>query len=232
MRRDQVIQPFLDLFEAPSYLEIGVSHGATFHALNAARKVAVDPHFQFLPASRAPGAEYHEVPSDDYFESLVETPPHFDVVYLDGLHTFEQTLRDLINTLGCIGSGGVIIIDDVLPSSYDASLQYGKETLAVRTMSGSTDRAWMGDVYRLVFFIQSFCPAFYYATVADNHGQLVMWRGKRDKGQFRPRLVEQVARLDYRHVVMERDAFNLQRHSDIIKRAHGDLSRPCQDAPP
>jgi hypothetical protein len=94
--RDAVLQGLLALFAAPSYLEIGVSKGVTFHRIQARRKVAVDPRFRFdVAAARKenPSASYHEVPSDVYFGTIVDPGERFDVIYLDGLHTAEQTLR-------------------------------------------------------------------------------------------------------------------------------------------
>jgi len=34
----------------------------------------------------------------------------------------------------------------------------------------------MGDVYKVVFFVDAFLQQFRYATIQENHGQLVMWR--------------------------------------------------------
>lgn len=126
MDRPDVIQGLLNLYSNPSYLEVGVNHGITFHAITAARKVAVDPKFNFdVPQARLrPGgatSDYHEVPSDDYFANR-PAGDMFDVIFLDGLHTFDQTLRDLLNAMTCLKPTGAIVIDDVTPSSYAASL--------------------------------------------------------------------------------------------------------------
>ena len=40
-----------------------------------------------------------------------------DLVYLDGLHTFEQTYRDLCNTLMHAHPATVILVDDTVPTS-------------------------------------------------------------------------------------------------------------------
>ncbi len=216
MRRDEVVQSYLDLFENPSYLEIGVFRGDTFHALKAQHKVAVDPKFQFDESSRETGAEYCEIPSDDYFATLSRNSPPFDVVYLDGLHTFEQTLRDLLNSIDYLKRDGVVVIDDVLPCSYHSSLPVMSEAFAVRSAACDSDASWMGDVYRLVYFIQSFLPSFDYATVSENHGQLVMWRARRTSAKFFKRQIEEVARLEYRHVILQRSAFNLRRNAEIV----------------
>ena len=218
LRRDQVIQPYLDLFDHPRYLEVGVSEGVTFNALKAGHKVAVDPEFCIPYGRREARAEYHEVTSDDYFLRLNRAPSLFDVVYLDGLHTFDQTLRDLMNTIDVLRHDGVIIIDDVVPSSYHSSLPNHRDAVAVKDAVNSVDQSWMGDTYRLVYFIETFLPRFDYATVSDNHGQLVMWRARRQIGRVTRRRVEDVARLEFRDVVMQRYAFNFMPNALIVEQ--------------
>lgn len=210
MLRSQVVQTFLDLFEAPRYLEVGVHSGETFLPLQAARKVAVDPVFRFnVAAAEAadPHAEFHAVPSDAYFASLPPQAEPFDVIYLDGLHTLEQTLRDLMNALGHVRPASVIVIDDVLPSGYFASLPDQTEFERLYAAVPGTPEAWMGDVYRLVYFVEAFLPQWSYATVADNHGQLVMWRAPRATTE---RSLEAVARAPYEDTVLDRGPFRLQ----------------------
>lgn len=210
MLRSQVVQPILDLFEAPCYLEIGVNAGETFRALRAGRKVAVDPAFLFDTAAAAAAdrsAEFHEVTSDAYFHALAPDAPPFDVVFIDGLHTLEQSLRDLMNTLTHVHRRSVIVLDDVLPLNHAASLREIGQWVRLRELSPDLPDAWMGDVYRLVYFVAAFLPDWSYATVAENHGQTVMWRGARPVVE---RTVEAVARTSYEDTVLDRAVFNLQ----------------------
>ena len=37
----------------------------------------------------------------------------------------------------------------------------------------------MGDVYKVMFFIESFLQQLSWRTVAENHGQAVVWRRRR-----------------------------------------------------
>jgi SAM-dependent methyltransferase len=221
MQRSEVIQRLLDLYEAPSYLEIGVCDAATFHAVRAARRVAVDPAFMFdvaaagaEPANR--NAVYHPITSDAYFAGVGKDEA-FDVIFLDGLHLFDQTLRDLIHAMARLKPGGVIVIDDVLPVSYGASLRDVEESAKFRRMSPGPEeaKAWMGDVFRLVFFIRDYLLDWSYATVSDNHGQLVLWRGPRP-ADVPPLDVEAIARLEYKDVVFRPRAYNFQSLAEII----------------
>jgi hypothetical protein len=177
-----VLNALLSLHRSPSNLEVGVSRGETFHQVNAARKIAVDPTFRFsVPDYKPvnPNARYHEVESDVYFGRIARPGDSFDVIYLDGLHTLEQTLRDLLSSLSFLKDRDVIVIDDLYPSSHSASLPSQSDARIVRAKAGIKRKQWMGDVYRLVFFIDSFMQQLSYRTVEENHGQLVVWRKQR-----------------------------------------------------
>ncbi|KQX19427.1 MULTISPECIES: class I SAM-dependent methyltransferase [unclassified Sphingomonas] len=224
MQRSDVVQAILDLYEAPSYLEIGVETGETFHAIRAARKVAVDVKFAFdLDAARTAVAgqdvHFHECPSDGYFERIAEDD-RFDVVFIDGLHTFDQTLRDLLNAIQHLRDDGVIVIDDVLPPSYAASLPSLEQNIAFRKARGIQPIDWMGDVYRLVFFIRDYLPGFSFATLVENHGETVLWRGTRALDAA-PRSVEQISRMSFADCQFHRDDFNITSFDEIMKRLRG-----------
>ena len=49
--------------------------------------------------------------SDDFF---IKDKEDFDIIYVDGLHTYNQVKKDLINALKALKSDGIIICDDYL----------------------------------------------------------------------------------------------------------------------
>ncbi|GJE60029.1 hypothetical protein MPOCJGCO_2138 [Methylobacterium trifolii] len=224
MLRSDVINQFLKLYDDPDYLEVGVDEGTTFFAVDAPRKVAVDPEFKFaLPPDpeRAKGCTFHPVPSDSYFAQ--DPGRRYDLIFLDGLHTFEQILKDFTNALACIKDDGIIIVDDVIPSSYHASLPDLALSFELRRRIGQQDGDWMGDVYKIVFLIESYFQSHSFATVAENHGQLIVWKERRPAESLPARSVEQIGRLGFCDARLS-DAFNLMPCSDILarcRRAYG-----------
>lgn len=220
MQHIEIIQPIADLYPHAQYLEIGVCDGMTFHAVEAARKVAVDVEFRFdLDAARAAVAgsqvDFHQMPSDSFFAPAVIGDARFDLIFVDGLHTFDQTLRDLLNAMSVLRPGGTIVVDDVLPSSYAASLPSYAESTALKGVMGNRTNHWMGDVYRLVFFIRDYLPAWSYATVASGaFHRLVLWRQTRALGT--PLGVEQIARLDYARAKLDIDSYNIMPLDGIL----------------
>lgn len=224
--RKAVLRPLTALYEQARYLEVGVCQGVTFHRVPAALKVAVDPRFQFDVEDRRsnnPEATYHEVTSDEYFSTLIDPAQQFDVIYLDGLHTLEQTLRDLMNALNHLQPDGVIVIDDTRPPSYLASLPDRQNYFTVRSWLDLDDqKAWMGDVYRLVYFIETFCPHLSFGTIADNHGQTVVWRSRRSA--VPDRTLREVGDLSFEDFVLQHEHLRLAPFADILTRLRTDLS--------
>lgn len=232
MNRAAVIQHCLDVFSGEtSYLEIGVRRGVTFRDVRAARKVAVDPEFLFdIGEAKAanPNSTFCPVTSDAFFREH-DRDEKFDVIFLDGLHTFEQTLRDLLNAIEVLKERGIIIIDDVIPSSYAASLPSAADAAAVKAAVGDVDAAWMGDVYKLVWFISEFMPAYTFRCVQENHGELVMWRSAREPRGRRYTLAE-IASLSFCQVVKEKDMFNTVPMADIVREIAAGLGLPARRA--
>lgn len=149
-----------------SYLEIGLKHGATLEGVDAPVRVGVEPEPRFNPWPRPSGIRLHLVTSDEYFAA--STPPRdgFDLVFLDGLHEFRQTYRDLLNATRQLAPGGLILIDDVVPSSRAAAAPTQAEAKRLRDAS-DTSREWMGDVFKVMWVLQEQHPQLVRTTVVD-----------------------------------------------------------------
>jgi hypothetical protein len=89
--------------------------------------------------------------SDEFFKNSSED---FDLIYIDGLHTFEQSFNDLINSMGRLRSGGpsLIYLDDVLPNDEFSCLENPYDTFEGRKkLHGHLkDLSWMGSVYKII----------------------------------------------------------------------------------
>ena len=58
--------------------------------------------------------------SDEFFTNHRS---HFDLVFIDGLHTHEQSLRDVANALCSLsGSDSVIVMNDCIPSTREMQI--------------------------------------------------------------------------------------------------------------
>jgi hypothetical protein len=230
--RAQVMRRLLAHYEAPRYLEIGVCEGRTFDRVTAAVRVAVDPEFRFdhtAPERQVAGTSYHQVTSDEYFGTIVDPDAQFDVIYLDGLHTVEQTLRDLLNALPHLQPQGVLVIDDVRPPTALAAIRDRQEFFEVRSAQGrDEDKAWMGDVFRLVYFIETFCQQLSFRVIANNHGQAVVWRHRR--AEVPERLLAEVGAMGFEEMKLQEAGLRLAPFSEIVREVRADLGLAKPDS--
>ena len=88
------------------YLEIGCESNDLFDSVYSHHKTGVDPE----------SGGTHRMTSDDFFHVTKEK--NFDVIFIDGLHEYQQVKRDAINALNIIKDGGWIAFHDFLPSSW------------------------------------------------------------------------------------------------------------------
>lgn len=80
----------------------------------------------------------------------------------------------------------------------------------------------MGDVFRLVFFIRDYLRDLSYATVAENHGQTVVWRQRR-AGVIPAADVAAIAGLEYADAMIAKASFNLLPFATIEQQVKATL---------
>jgi hypothetical protein len=133
-----------------TYLEIGVAQGHSL-ALSRCRSVGVDPEFSVDQELRAP-VSLRRCTSDEYFAELAAAGERpfgdlpVDLAYVDGMHHFENALRDFIGIERHCSSTSVVAIDDVLPRTVQEAARQRETT------------AWTGDVFRLRYALAAHRP--------------------------------------------------------------------------
>lgn len=114
-------------FKNCKYLEIGVASNTVFNCipLPMSKKFGVDP---------VKGGNFR-MTSDEFFQKFPNEK--FDVIFIDGLHEYEQCQRDCINALSRLNPSGIILFHDFLPRSVleqEVPQNYHK---------------WSGDVWKV-----------------------------------------------------------------------------------
>jgi hypothetical protein len=183
---------------AQTYLEIGVAEGETFVQVEVPTRTGVDPTFLFDTSAHVNDrTTLLPITSDEYFTSLAPNVT-FDLIFLDGLHTFEQSYRDLCSALLHSQSRTVILIDDTVPSDVYSALPDRARALRFRGRSESTKRGWHGDVYKVVLAIHDYHIGLNYRTlVGSGNPQTLVWR---ESGCYRePHFpsFEEISRFSY-----------------------------------
>ena len=132
------------------YLEIGCADNQLFDAVLARHKTGVDP---------ATGGTHRQT-SDAFF---TENPDaRFDVIFIDGLHLYDQVRRDVVNALGVLNPGGWIAIHDMLPRDWM------EEHVPLISTSG-----WTGDGWKVAFELAA-SPDIDFRLIAMDHGIAVL----------------------------------------------------------
>lgn len=169
MNRTDVVQAFIDGRSLRTYLEIGIRTGHTFLRVRADRKVAVDPaprvswwkrlRWRFRnPANR--NATILRKTSDAFFDAHTDLlgGGGLDVAFVDGLHTHEQSLRDVENCVEHLNPGGVVLMHDCSPPSAAAATPAHSPDEARAIVGDAWHGMWCGDVYKTVLHLRSQRP--------------------------------------------------------------------------
>ena len=161
MERHEFLAELHARYRPRNYLEIGVNDGRSLR-LSRVPSIAIDPAFRITEPLRC---DLHLVraTSDAFFagrdpiahlrsgrnpvRNLRRGRAPFaryvggtvvDLAFIDGMHLFENALRDFMNVELLSGPASVIVLDDMLPRSVDEAAR-DRHT-----------RAWTGDVYKLM----------------------------------------------------------------------------------
>ena len=137
----EILNLLLDFLEPRNYIEIGVEFGTTLKLVKPPIKaIGIDPAPQ-IEGSLAENISLYRSTSDDFFAgndltTILGAP--FDIAFIDGLHIFEQVLRDFINFEKYAGPDSLILIHDCLPLDSQTASRT-RET-----------QFWSGDVWKIV----------------------------------------------------------------------------------
>jgi hypothetical protein len=204
--RIQIIQKVIDRIGADNYLETGVFNGDCFLEIRCPRKTAVDPVPKIPLKQRL--KRWHKnlrikiraTTSDDFFSSL-EPGARFDVIFIDGLHTCAQALRDVENSLRFLNDGGVILMHDCNPGFAAAAHPAGSLAEAAALNLPGWNGEWTGDVWKTICLLRN-RPDLRVFVLDCDFGVGVVTRGKpEDRLDFS---AEKVAGLNYEDLAKDR----------------------------
>ena len=150
--RTTIIQEIINKKNYKSYLEVGCDNDENFSKIQIESKIGIDP----LKGGTL------RMTSDEFF---INNHQSFDIIFLDGLHTYEQTIKDIDNGLRFLNTNGVILIHDCLPKKIWNQI--------VPRLYGH----WNGDVWKAIVHSRTYGHADTYTCIAD-HGIGIIFRRK------------------------------------------------------
>ena len=154
--RTQIINELIQRIGAKTYLEIGCQNRENnFNHIVCEKKICVDIDPAANPDVR--------MSSDDYFENY-QMP--FNVVFVDGDHSHEQSLKDIMNALDIAVM--LVICHDTNPIDEKYA---GPE--------------WSGEVFKTIVEVNNRTDYHYYTYLEDPHGLTVIQKRVK-RGQIVP----------------------------------------------
>lgn len=136
LKRTDVIKTLSELNRYTNYLEIGCQNDTNFAKVPFANKIGVDPS--------AGGT--HRMTSDAFF---ADNKQMFDIVFIDGMHSYEQVRKDVYNSLKFLNVGGTIVMHDLLPTSWE------------QEHMPRLSRGWNGSTWKIAYELKAlFGPKF------------------------------------------------------------------------
>ncbi len=153
--RFDIINRIIEKKKFESYLEIGCQSDVNFSKIIIKNKIGVDPQ----------SGGTHRMTSDDFFKQNKST---FDLIFIDGLHVYEQVLKDIENSLKVLNENGVILIHDCLPAKI------WHQTIP------QTHSSWNGDVWKSIVKSRTRIDIDTYTIQADQGLGLILKRKNKD----------------------------------------------------
>ena len=148
-----------------TYLEIGFQYGISFNGVKCRDKAAVDPN------PLAEGCTF-KMTSDEFFDKALKVANEKqyekpDVIFIDGDHSFEQSLKDFDNSLKILDKGGAIIFHDTNPPTE------------AHATPQPTLGEWCGEVYKTIVELRK--RGYYLYTYPFDFGVTVVYPHKNNQ---------------------------------------------------
>ncbi len=193
--RTTIIQTLINKFRYKNYLEIGVERGLNFFQIDVDKKAGVDPNFRFdiTKFSDRNDLLLCKMTSDEFFKNIPDFVKNegLDIVFIDGLHTYEQSLRDIENSLNFLNKDGVIVVHDCYPKEPVEALPTLELAKADKNYKGS----WLGEVYKTVIELRVKRNDLFFCVIDCDCGVGIIKFGKPENKLNIP--YEEVKRMNF-----------------------------------
>ncbi len=150
-----------------NYLEIGVRNPHdNFNKVFISHKDGVDPCYE---SPHSPEINY-PITSDSFFELIDGHDIKYDIIFIDGLHLWEQVDKDISNSLKHLSPKGTIVLHDCNPIKEEHQIRH--------FVQGAH---WNGDVWKAILKHRINTPNIKIQTIDTDEGLGVIRFGNEEK---------------------------------------------------
>ena len=189
--RFEIINKIIKKKKYKTYLEIGCQADVNFSKIQIDKRIGVDPH----------DGGTHRMTSDVFFQNNNDS---FDIIFIDGLHEYDQVLRDIKNSVKFLNKDGIIVVHDCLPSKI------WHQTIP------QTHSSWNGDVWKAIVECRTFDYLDTYTCIADHGLGIIFNRKNKNRLDLESKNFKELKFRDYyenhkkfMNTISENDLFNL-----------------------
>jgi len=188
-KRWELINSIIKKNNYQNYLEIGCFNNDCYKKIEIENKIGVDP---------IKGGTIRKT-SDQFFE---DNKFFFDLIFIDGLHEYQQVKRDILNSIKFLSEGGTILCHDSLPEQFlEQTVPYSIGT-------------WVGDVWKAIVELRTFKDLDICVCTID-HGVSVI--KKRHNSNRLNLSIKNYKKLKYKFYVKNyNEIMNLKNFDDTI----------------
>ena len=198
-QRFEIINKIIKKNSYERYLEIGCFKDENFNKINITYKVGVDP---------VSGGTVRKT-SDEYFKNNKE---YFDIIFIDGLHYFDQVKKDIENSLDFLNTKGIIIVHDCLPSKI-------RDQMIPRA-----HEKWNGDVWKAIVEFRTKDHLDVYTCFADEGLGIILKRNNKNKLDLNLKDFKKLKFKDYYHNYSK--FMNIISEDDLLKIIKSNINIP------
>ncbi|MFX1277219.1 MAG: class I SAM-dependent methyltransferase [Promethearchaeota archaeon] len=226
LEKEHVINKIIKHRKLKYYLEIGVWTGSCLFKIKSRKKIAVDPDLRISLKAKLLYYtinplnifnKYFEMTSDNFFN----IKPKFliknglDIVLIDGLHTYEQSLKDFQNCFKYLNDDGVIIFHDCNPQSESEAIPRNNIKNSHNFNPQLLSKDWCGDVWKTIVHLRSLTDDLSIFTLDCDFGLAIVSRGSQfNKLDFS---LEEIKKLTYKDLEKNREKFLNLKPPDYFK---------------
>lgn len=148
---------FHTVLKPQNYVEIGVETGQSLaNARPPTRAIGIDPSIQIVHTQEA-WVKLFKLTSDDFFQQQnlkdLLAPEALELGFIDGLHTFDQALKDFINLERFSTPKTVVLFHDIFP------------VIPITAARECASRLWLGDTWKVIVTLIKYRPDLQIFTI-------------------------------------------------------------------